>query len=77
MLSPLLANVYLNYLDKAWTERCSQVGVLVRYADDLVILCRREKDAQEALRRLGIVMERLGLRLHPTKTRVVNLSEGQ
>jgi RNA-directed DNA polymerase len=77
VLSPLLANVYLNYLDKVWKERCGQVGVLVRYADDLVILCRRETDAQEALRRLGIVMERLGLKLHPTKTRVVNLSEGR
>ena len=49
----------------------------MRYADDLVILCRTEKDAQEALRRLGIVMERLELKLHPTKTRMVNLSEGQ
>jgi RNA-directed DNA polymerase len=77
VLSPLLANVYLNYLDKVWKERCGQVGVLVRYADDLVILCRREKDAQEALRRLGIVMERLELKLHPTKTRLVNLSEGR
>jgi RNA-directed DNA polymerase len=77
VLSPLLANVYLNYLDKVWLESCRQVGVLVRYADDLVILCNRKTDAQEALRRLGIVMERLGLRLHPTKTRVVNLSERQ
>jgi RNA-directed DNA polymerase len=77
VFSPLLANIYLNYLDKIWTERCFQVGVLVRFADDLVILCRRETDAPEALRRLGIVMERLGLKLHPTKTRVVNLSEGK
>lgn len=77
VLSPLLANIYLNYLDKVWMEGCCQVGVLVRYADDLVILCRKEADAQEALRRLGMVMERLGLRLHPTKTRMVNLSEGR
>jgi len=77
VLSPLLANIYLNYLDKVWEERCGQIGVLVRYADDLVILCRSEKDAQEALRRLGIVMERLGLKLHPVKTRLVNLKEGR
>jgi RNA-directed DNA polymerase len=76
VLSPLLANIYLNYLDKIWTERCRQLGVLVRYADDLVILCRKEADAQEALRRLGIVMERLKLKLHPAKTRKVNLKEG-
>jgi RNA-directed DNA polymerase len=49
---------------------------LVRYADDLVILCHKESDAQEALRRLGIIMERLSLNLHPTKTRMVNLKEG-
>lgn len=76
VLSPLLANIYLNYLDRVWTERCRQVGVLVRYADDLVILCRTEADAWEAYRRLGIVTERLGLTLHPTKTRLVNLKGG-
>lgn len=53
------------------------MGVLVRYADDLVILCGTEAKAQEALRRLGEVMEQLGLRLHPVKTRVVNLMEGR
>jgi group II intron reverse transcriptase/maturase len=77
VLSPLLANIYLNYLDKIWEERCCQVGVLVRYADDLVILCRNERDAREALRRLEIVMDRLGLKLHPDKTRLVNLKEGR
>ena len=77
VLSPLLANVYLNYLDKIWTERCCQVGVLVRYADDLVILCRSEKDAAEALWRLDVLMGRLGLKLHPEKTRVVCLKEGR
>jgi len=48
----------------------------VRYADDAVILCRTETDAKEALRRLHIIMERLGVKLHPTKTRLVNLKEG-
>jgi RNA-directed DNA polymerase len=77
VLSPLLANIYLNYLDKIWVERCSQVGILIRYADDLVILCRKEMDAKEALRRLSLVMEGLKLELHPTKTRIVDLSEGK
>jgi len=77
VMSPLLANIYLNYLDKVWTERCRQVGVLVRYADDLVILCRSEGDAREALRRLEVVMERLGLKLHQDKTRLVSLKEGR
>ena len=77
VLSPLLANVYLHYLDKVWAERCRHLGVLVRYADDLVILCPGEKEALESLRRLGIVMERLTLTLHPTKTRLVELTEGR
>jgi group II intron reverse transcriptase/maturase len=77
VLSPLLANIYLNYLDRVWRARCHHLGILVRYADDLVILCRNEKDAKEALRRLRIIIEHLGLELHPQKTRLVCLKEGR
>ncbi len=42
VISPLLANIYLDVLDRIWTDRCSHLGVLVRYADDFVVLCRRE-----------------------------------
>lgn len=76
VLSPLLANIYLNPLDRLWGKFCSGIGVLVRYADDLVVLCRHAAGAEEALRRLHIVMERLGLKLHPTKTCAVNLQGG-
>ena len=77
VLSPLLANIYLHFLDRVWSTRCRHLGTLVRYADDLVVLCRSEADANEALRRLHLVVERLGLRLHPTKTRLVDLTEGR
>ena len=77
VVSPLMANIYLNYLDKIWMERCQGIGVLVRYADDLITLCRTERDAKEALRRLEFLMERLGLELHPNKTQLVNLKEGK
>ena len=77
VLSPLLANIYLNYLDKEWKESHSREGVLVRYADDLVILCQSEAQVREALRLLEGIMEQLGLRLHPTKTRIVDLREGR
>jgi len=77
VLSPLLANIYLNYLDKIWEEKCSQVGVLVRYADDFVALCRSKWNAEEALRRVKYLTGRLGLELHPDKTKVVNLKEGK
>ncbi len=77
VISPLLANIYLNKLDRIWAARCSQLGLLVRYADDFVVMCRAESQAREALRRIGLVMDRLGLTLHPTKTRMVDLRRGK
>ena len=77
VISPLLANIYLNKLDRIWAARCSPLGVLVRYADDFVVLCRTESQAREALRRIGLVMDRLGLKLHPEKTRMVDLRRGR
>ena len=77
VISPLLANIYLNKLDRIWAARCSQLGELVRYADDFVVLCGTESRAKEALRRIGLVMNRLGLTLHPAKTRLVDLRRGK
>jgi group II intron reverse transcriptase/maturase len=77
VISPLLANIYLNKLDRIWAARCSQLGVLVRYADDFVAMCGTESRAREALRRIGLVMNRLGLTLHPAKTRLVDLRRGK
>lgn len=75
VISPLLANIYLNAFDRAWTEQGE--GVLVRYADDFVILCRSEAKAKEALAVAGSILDSLGLALHPGKTRVVDLREGR
>ena len=77
VISPLLANIYLHVLDRHWHASCSQLGVFVRYADDFVILCRTEADANTALRVVRGVMDELGLTLHPEKTRLVNLTNGQ
>jgi group II intron reverse transcriptase/maturase len=77
VISPLLANIYLNKLDRIWAARCSPLGILVRYADDFVAMCRTESQAREALRRIGLVMNRLGLKLHPEKTRMVDLRRGK
>ncbi len=77
VISPLLANVVLHELDRLWEDHCGHLGQLVRYADDLVVLGRTERDAQEALRRVGRILARLKLRLHPTKTRVVFVGEGE
>lgn len=77
VISPLLANIYLHELDRIWSSKCTELGVLVRYADDFVVMCRTQAAAKEALRRLGIIMERLGLQLHPEKTKLVDLSAGK
>jgi len=77
VISPLLANVALGELDRLWEAHCRRLGHLVRYADDFVILCRTEAEAREALRRAERILARLGLRLHPNKTRVVDVRDGQ
>ncbi len=77
VISPLLANIYLHELDRIWSSKCSELGVLVRYADDFVIMCRTRACAREALRRAGLIMQRLGLQLHPEKTKLVELSAGK
>lgn len=76
VLSPLLSNIYLSYLDDVWQSRCAHLGVLVRYADDFVVMCKTAKDCEEAERRVRIILERLKLELHPDKTRRVELSCG-
>jgi RNA-directed DNA polymerase len=77
VISPLLANIYLHVLDEVWTKHCAHLGALVRYADDFVVMCRNGRDCEEAKRRIEYVLGRLGLTLHPLKTRVVELTEGK
>lgn len=77
VISPLLSNIYLHFLDDVWERRCADVGRLVRYADDFVVLCRTAEDVEEAERRVRLIFERLKLTLHPEKTRRVDLREGR
>jgi RNA-directed DNA polymerase len=77
VISPLLANVYLNELDRIWTTTCSHLGQLVRYADDFVILCRTRFQAEQALAQVREILARLRLQLHPSKTRLVELGLGK
>jgi RNA-directed DNA polymerase len=69
VISPLLANIYLHPVDLALQERGFE---MVRYADDLVILCKTEAEAQEALAFLRAQVAKLELTLHPEKTRLVD-----
>jgi RNA-directed DNA polymerase len=75
VISPLLANIYLHVLDRELAAR--GVGELVRYADDGVVLCRSEAQARAVLDAVGEILGGLGLRLHPDKTKVVDLREGR
>ena len=77
VISPLLANVYLDDLDRTWTATCTHLGQLVRYADDFVILCRTRSQAEEALAKVREILGLLRLQLHPTKTRLVELGLGK
>lgn len=77
VISPLLANIYLDVLDRCWQGTWSHLGTLVRYADDFVILCRTRRQAEQALARVEEIMGSLRLRLHPDKTRLVELGLGK
>jgi group II intron reverse transcriptase/maturase len=77
VISPLLSNVYLDFLDTVWERQCAEIGKLVRYADDFVVICRTPKAVEEAERRVRIIFDRLKLTLHPEKTRKVDLTDGK
>ena len=72
VISPLLANVYLHPVDLAMRQAGFR---LIRYADDMVVLCRTKEEAEAALGQLGELLAGRGLELHPTKTRIAHLKE--
>ncbi len=74
VVSPLLANVYLHRVDRAWDVR--RHGVLVRYADDAVVMCKSRQQAEAALERLRVLLAELGLEPKAAKTRIVHLQVG-
>lgn len=69
VVSPILANLYLNPLDHEMARRGWE---MVRYADDFVVLCHSKEEAQEVMEMLRQWTMEAGLTLHPTKTRIVN-----
>jgi len=76
VISPLLSNIYLHVLDAAWTRDGAQYGLLVRYADDFVVMCDTEEQVERAEQRVRGILARLGLELHPEKTRRARLERG-
>ena len=70
----MLCNVYLHRIDRVWDVR--EHGVLVRFADDVVVMCKSREQAQAALARLRVLLADLGLEPKEAKTRIVELTEG-
>lgn len=73
VISPLLANIFLNPLDQMMARQGFE---MVRYADDFVVLCRTEQRAEKALETVRRWTEKVGLELHPDKTKLVDESTG-
>lgn len=69
VLSPVLSNLYLNPLDHLMADSGFE---MVRYADDFVVLCRTQAEADAALHMITQWVEQAGLTLHPTKTKIVD-----
>jgi group II intron reverse transcriptase/maturase len=74
VISPCLCNVYLHRLDRQWAKRGH--GELVRFADDMVVMCHSQQEAERALGALRAILAELGLTVKEAKTRIVELREG-
>jgi RNA-directed DNA polymerase len=72
VISPLLANIYLDPFDH---QMAAQGREMIRYADDFVILCKTQTEAEEALEQVRAWMSKAGLTLHPEKTRIVDATQ--
>jgi group II intron reverse transcriptase/maturase len=77
VISPLLSNIYLHVLDVLWTRHSAPLGTLIRYADDFVVMCQSRRECEQAEARIRVILKRLGLELHPEKTRRVELYDGK
>jgi len=79
VVSPLLANIYINRLLRHWrkTGASQRLGQIVSYADDFVILCASRRQAEESLALVSQWLQKLGLTIHPTKTRLCHAREEQ
>ena len=73
VISPLISNVLLTPFDKEMRRKGYR---LTRYADDWVVTCRTRAEAQQVLSQAGDILRKLGVKLHPDKTRIVDIKKG-
>jgi RNA-directed DNA polymerase len=76
-ISPVLANLFLHYAFDTWLEREYPVVRFERYADDVIIHCVTRRQAAEVLEAVRERMARVGLELHPGKTKIVYCKDGR
>lgn len=76
VISPLLANLYLHYAFDKWMQRNHAGKPFERYADDCIIHCKTEKEAQRVIRQIAERLTECGLELHPVKTKIVYCRDG-
>ena len=77
VISPLLSNIYLHYLDEVWQRKYSMLGILTRYADDFIVQSKRWAQMKEAAKRISEILKDLKVELEPEKTQEVNLGMGR
>lgn len=75
-ISPLLCNIALHVLDQRWAQECSGLGVLIRYADDVLVLTAPRSRAERARDKVAEIVAPLGLGLNPDKTKIIRLTKG-
>jgi group II intron reverse transcriptase/maturase len=77
VISPLLANIYLNVLDHLWEKRYKHLGDLVRYADDMVVMTKTKRDAIQAWKALNGIFHKLEIEINREKSNIVNIWDDQ
>jgi len=77
VISPLLANIYLHQLDEQWAKKHHTLGCMVRYADDMVFVCRSQAQVNKAREVVEGILKELDLEAHDQKTRVLHLAKDE
>ena len=77
VISPILSNLFLHYVFDLWMKVNHPGKPWCRYADDGLVHCETESEAQQVLEDLKARFQKCGLELHPTKTKIVYCRDGR
>ena len=71
VVSPILMNLFMHYTFDAWMKRRNPLCPFARYADDAVVHCRTQKQAEEVMQSIALRLAECGLTMHPEKSKIV------